>query len=57
MPTEVGSHHVHGVGKVLPGARHARHLGLTAQLTFGADLNMMIGNLRLTTERNTDSRS
>ena len=35
---EVGRHHVDGVGQVLPGAAHARHLRLAAQLAFGADL-------------------
>ena len=35
---EVAGHRVHGVGQVLPGARHALHVGLAAQLAFGADL-------------------
>ena len=34
---EVGGHRVHVVGEVLPGAGHARHLRLTAELAFGAD--------------------
>ena len=34
---QVGGHDVHVVGKVFPGAGHARHLGLTAQFAFGAD--------------------
>ena len=29
---------VHAVGQVLPGSRHAGHVGLAAQLAFGADL-------------------
>ena len=33
---QVAGHEVHVVGQVLPGARHAGHLGLTAQLAFGA---------------------
>ena len=33
---EVGRHHVHGVGQILPRAGNARHLRLTAQLAFGA---------------------
>ena len=35
---EVAGHEVHGVGQVLPGAGDALHLGLAAELAFGADL-------------------
>ena len=35
---EVAGHRVHAVGQVLPGAGDARHLGLAAELAFGADL-------------------
>ena len=35
---EVARHEVHVVGEVLPGAGDARHLRLTAELAFGADL-------------------
>src|SRR5271157_3597785 len=35
---EVGGHRVHVVGEVLPGAGHAEHLRLAAELAFGADL-------------------
>ena len=35
---QVRGHEVHAVGQVLPGPGHARDLGLTAQLAFGADL-------------------
>ena len=35
---QVGGHDVHGVGQVLPGAGDAGHLGLAAELAFGADL-------------------
>src|SRR5207253_2374824 len=35
---QVARHRVHAVGQVLPGAGHARHLGLAAELAFGADL-------------------
>ncbi|NNU44322.1 hypothetical protein HK415_15865 [Ramlibacter sp. B156] len=35
---EVGRHEVHGVGQVLPGARHARHHGLAAETPVGAHL-------------------
>ncbi|HEV7159367.1 MAG TPA: hypothetical protein VGN38_13500 [Caulobacteraceae bacterium] len=34
---KVGGHHVDVVGEVLPGAGHAGHLGLAAELAFGAD--------------------
>ncbi len=35
---EVAGHRVHVVGEVLPGAAHAEHLRLTAELALGADL-------------------
>src|SRR5207247_3911609 len=35
---EVGGHHVHRVGEVLPRAGHAFHLGLAAKLALGAHL-------------------
>src|SRR6185437_8060042 len=35
---EVTGHRVDGVGQVLPGAGDALHLGLSAELAFGADL-------------------
>ena len=35
---QVRSHGIHRVGQVLPGAGDARHLGLAAELAFGADL-------------------
>ena len=35
---QVGGHGVHVVGQVLPGAGDAAHLGLAAELAFGADL-------------------
>ena len=35
---QVAGHRVHGVGQVLPGAGHAFHLGLPAELALGADL-------------------
>ena len=35
---EVGGHDVDRVGEVLPGAGHAGHFGLAAELAFGADL-------------------
>src|SRR5581483_8150569 len=34
---EVAGHEVHTIGKVLPGAGDALHLGLAAELAFGAD--------------------
>src|SRR5205085_1750337 len=34
---QVTGHAVHGVGEVLPGAGDALHLGLAAELAFGAD--------------------
>src|SRR5262249_49779599 len=35
---QIAGHRVHAVGQVLPGAGHARHLRLAAELAFGADL-------------------
>ena len=35
---QVGGHEVDVVGEILPGAGHAGHLRLAAQLAFGADL-------------------
>ena len=35
---QVRGHRIDVVGKILPGARHARHLGLAAELALGADL-------------------
>ena len=35
---QIAGHRIDGVGEVLPGARHARHLCLAAQLAVGADL-------------------
>ena len=35
---QVAGHGVDAVGQVLPGAGHALHVGLAAQLAFGADL-------------------
>ena len=35
---QVAGHRVHRVGEVLPGAGHALHLRLAAELAFGADL-------------------
>ncbi len=35
---QVGGHRVDAVGEVLPRAGDAAHLGLAAQLAFGADL-------------------
>ena len=40
---QVAGHRVHRVGEVLPGAGHALHVGLAAELAFGADL---AGNAR-----------
>ena len=34
---QVAGHEVHAIGQVLPGAGHAVHLGLAAELAFGAD--------------------
>ena len=34
---EVAGHEVHAVGQVLPRAGHAAHVGLAAELAFGAD--------------------
>ena len=35
---QIVGHRVHALGQVLPDARHLRHLGLAAELAFGADL-------------------
>ena len=35
---QVGGHHVHGVGEILPRAADAGHLRLAAELAVGADL-------------------
>ncbi len=43
---QVRRHHVHGVGQVLPGAGDAGHLGLAAELAFGADLARDAGDFR-----------
>ena len=42
---EVGRHHVDVVGQVLPGAADAAHLGLAAELAFGAHLARDAGHL------------
>src|SRR5207249_11584071 len=34
---QVAGHEVHAVGQVLPRAGHAAHVGLAAELAFGAD--------------------
>ena len=43
---QVGGHEVDVVGQVLPGAGHALHLGLAAQLAFGAHLAGHAGHFR-----------
>ena len=43
---QVGGHDVDGVGQVLPGAGDAGHLGLAAELAFGADLARDARHLR-----------
>ncbi len=43
---QVGGHHVHVVGQVLPGARDARHVGLTAETPFGAHFAGHAGHFR-----------
>src|SRR5207253_7882146 len=42
---EVAGHEVDVVGEVLPGARYTLHLGLTAELAFGAHLAGHTGDL------------
>ena len=42
---QVAGHEVHGVGEVLPGAGHAGHVGLAAELALGADLAGDAGDL------------
>src|SRR6185437_13104327 len=37
LSREVAGHEVDGIGEVLPGTGDARHLGLAAELAFGAD--------------------
>ena len=41
---EVGLHEVDVVGEILPRAGHTRHLGLTAELAFGADFARHAGH-------------
>src|SRR5262249_3298395 len=41
---EVGGHRVDRVGQVLPRAADAKHVGLTAELAFSADLASDTGN-------------
>ena len=43
---EVAGHEVHVVGEVLPRAGHALHLGLTAELAFGAHFAGHAGHFR-----------
>ena len=43
---EVRGHRVDVVGEVLPGAGDAGHLGLAAELAFGADLARHAASLR-----------
>ena len=43
---QVAGHEVHVVGQVLPGAGDALHVGLAAQLAFGAHLAGHAGHLR-----------
>ena len=38
LSRQIAGHGIDAVGQVLPGARHAQHIGLTAQASFGADL-------------------
>src|SRR5205085_2195739 len=38
LPGQIGRHQVDAVGQVLPGAGDPRHIGLAAELAFGADL-------------------
>src|SRR5712691_8303006 len=35
---QIARHRVHAVGEILPGAGHARHVGLAAEAALGADL-------------------
>src|SRR5207247_7355387 len=42
---EVARHGVDAVGQVFPGARHAGHVGLTAETALGADLARHTGDL------------
>ena len=43
---QVGGHRVDVVGQVLPGTGDAGHLGLAAELAFGADLAGHAGDFR-----------
>src|SRR5436305_1788861 len=43
---EVAGHRVHGVGQILPRARDALDVGLSAQLTFGAHFARHAGHFR-----------
>src|SRR5205085_555688 len=43
---EVPTRRVHRVGEILPGTSHARHLGLPAELAFGADFARHPSDLR-----------
>ena len=43
---QVAGHEVHGVGQVLPGAGDALHLGLAAELAFGAHFAGHAGHFR-----------
>src|SRR6185295_6602665 len=45
LAREVGGHRVDAVREVLPGARHALHVGLAAELALGADLAGHAGDL------------
>ena len=38
LVSQVGRHDVHGIGEILPGARHAGNLRLAAEFALGADL-------------------
>src|SRR5207249_8658152 len=42
---EIARHRVHAVGQVFPGARHAGHVGLTAETALRADLARHAGDL------------
>ena len=43
---QVAGHEVHGVGEVLPRAGHALHVGLAAELAFGAHFAGHAGHFR-----------
>src|SRR5262245_24971486 len=38
LTSQVGGHRVHVIGEILPRAGHAAHIGLAAELAFGANL-------------------